>query len=121
MSYYGKGNNGRPILLRKYDVTSAVSEVTFDGVFKGDFDWHYLIGVDVDVSSASVDLRAIRRANGSDVTSTLDVMSHKGTDTDLGPGALTFSWGEPQDGMIHHKSFVPNQGDLLIFPAKLIT
>ena len=44
---------------------------------------------------------------------------HKGTDTDLGPGALTFSWGEPQDGMIHHKSFVPNQGDLLIFPAKL--
>ena len=44
---------------------------------------------------------------------------HKGTDTDLGPGALTFSWGEPKEGMIHNKSFVPNQGDLLIFPAKL--
>ena len=88
MSYYGKGNNGRPILLRKYDVTSAVSEVTFDGVFKGDFDWHYLIGVDVDVSSASVDLRAIRRANGSDVTTTLDVMSQKGTDTDSGSDAV---------------------------------
>jgi len=44
---------------------------------------------------------------------------HRGTNGDVGPGALTFSWGEPQEGMIQHKSFVPNEGDLLIFPAKL--
>jgi hypothetical protein len=43
---------------------------------------------------------------------------HKGTDK-VGPGSLTFHWGEPQEGMIHHKSFVPNVGDLMIFPAKL--
>ena len=74
MSYYGKGNNGRPVLLRKYDVTSAVSEVTFDGVFKGDFDWHYLIGVDVTTDDASTAIRIMRRASGSDVTTTLDYM-----------------------------------------------
>tara|TARA_B110000285_G_C14809659_1_gene461376 strand:- start:68 stop:661 length:594 start_codon:yes stop_codon:yes gene_type:complete len=45
--------------------------------------------------------------------------NHKGADKDLGPGALTFSWGEPQDGIIQYKSFLPNEGDLLIFPAKL--
>jgi len=45
--------------------------------------------------------------------------NHKGTDTELGPGALTFHYGERQEGMIHHKSFIPNEGDLMIFPAKL--
>jgi len=89
MSYYGKGNNGRPVLLRKYDVTSAVSEVTFDGVFKGDFDWHYLVGVDVATDDASTSIRIMRRASGSDVTTTLDYMGQRGSNTSANENTMT--------------------------------
>ena len=44
---------------------------------------------------------------------------HKGTDSGAGPGSLSFHWGEPVEGMIYTKSFVPEEGDLIIFPAKL--
>tara|TARA_B100000085_G_C18337047_1_gene428705 strand:- start:97 stop:699 length:603 start_codon:yes stop_codon:yes gene_type:complete len=44
---------------------------------------------------------------------------HKGTDGAVGPGSLSFHWGEPIVGFIDTKSFVPEEGDLIIFPAKL--
>ena len=44
---------------------------------------------------------------------------HGGTDKSSGPGCLIFSWGEPQEGFIHTKSVLPEEGDFFIFPAKL--
>ena len=44
---------------------------------------------------------------------------HKGTDCSVGPGSLSFHWGEPVVGFIDKKSFVPEEGDLIIFPARL--
>ena len=76
--YIGKGNAGSPTLIARTDVGSAVSEVTFDGVFSESFDWHYLIGVDVTIAAASQAIRIVRRAGGSDVTTELDYMGHRG-------------------------------------------
>ena len=44
---------------------------------------------------------------------------YHGTDETAGPGGIAFMWGEPQDGFIHTKSLLPEEGDLFIFPALL--
>ena len=81
MSYFGKGNNGRPILLHKTELSGSVSEVVIDNVFDTAFDWHYLVGVDVTIDAAAASIRIIRRKDGSDVTTTLDYMGHRGSNT----------------------------------------
>ena len=89
MSYFGQGNNGRPILLHRTDVTSAVSEVVIDNVFDTAFDWHYLVGVDVTIDDASVSIRIVRRASGSDVTTTLDYMGQRGSNNSANENTMT--------------------------------
>lgn len=42
-----------------------------------------------------------------------------GTDQHVGPGGISFMWGEPQDGFINTQGLLPEEGDLFIFPALL--
>ena len=44
---------------------------------------------------------------------------YHGTDQNTGPGGIAFMWGEPQEGFIHTKALLPEEGDLFIFPALL--
>jgi len=81
MGYMGKGTQGSPVLLKKVILTGAVSEITMDNVFNKDFDWHYLIGVDVTIAAASQAIRIIRRQDGADVTTELDYEGHRGSNT----------------------------------------
>ena len=76
MSYFGQGNNGRPILLHRTDVTSDVSEVVIDNVFDTAFDWHYLVGVDVTIDDASVSLRIIRRALSYEISNRIKLINN---------------------------------------------
>ena len=78
MGYMGKGTHGAPVLIRKVELSAAASEVTLDNVFDKNFDWHYLVGVDVTIDAASQAIRIIRRAGGSDVSTTLDYMGYRG-------------------------------------------
>jgi len=41
------------------------------------------------------------------------------TGTSAGPGAITFRYGEDNDWAASTQSFIPEKGDLFIFPAKL--
>ena len=78
MSYFGRNNASNPVLIATTTVSSAVASVTFDGVFK-DYTNHYkLICVDATIDDASASIRIIRRNDGSDVTTTLDYMGHRG-------------------------------------------
>lgn len=78
MSYIGRSNNGSPVLLHKTVLSGAASEVIIDGVFDKNFDWHYLVGVDVTIAAANQAIRIVRRSGGYDVTTTLDYMGHRG-------------------------------------------
>ena len=78
MSYFGRNNASNPVLIATTTVSSAVASVTFDGVFK-DYTNHYkLICVDATIDDASASIRIIRRNDGSDLTTTLDYMGHRG-------------------------------------------
>lgn len=79
MSYIGAGTNaGNPVLIATTTVSSAVSEVTFDGVFTGNTNHYKLICVDATIDDASASIRIIRRNGGSDDGTTLDYMGHRG-------------------------------------------
>jgi hypothetical protein len=78
MEYYGKSNAANPVLVATTTVSSATASVTFDGVFK-DYTNHYkLICVDMTSDDANTAIRIMRRNAGSDVTTTLDYMGHRG-------------------------------------------
>ena len=78
MEYYGKSNAANPVLVATTTVSSATASVTFDGVFK-DYTNHYkLICVDMTSDDANTSIRIMRRNAGSDVTTTLDYMGHRG-------------------------------------------
>jgi hypothetical protein len=89
MGYMGKGTHGAPVLIRKVELSAAASEVTLDNVFDKNFDWHYLVGVDVTIDAANQAIRIIRRSGGSDVTTTLDYMGHYGDNSAAVESALT--------------------------------
>ena len=89
MSYYGKGNNGSPVLIHKTILSGAVSEVIIDNVFDTSFDWHYLVGVDVAIDDASTAIQVIRRKDGSDVDTTLDYMGMRGSNTSAHENIMT--------------------------------
>ena len=72
MGYYGKSNAANPALIAVNELSSAVSEVTFDGVFTGNTNHYKLVCVDMTSSDANTSIRVIRRNDGSDVTTTLD-------------------------------------------------
>ena len=78
MGYYGKSNAANPALIAVNELSSAVSEVTFDGVFTGNTNHYKLVCVDMTSSDANTSIRVIRRNDGSDVTTTLDYQGHRG-------------------------------------------
>lgn len=43
---------------------------------------------------------------------------YSGTDN-VGPGAITFGWGEHLNGFVNQKNVLPETGDFFIFPAGL--
>ena len=78
MEYIGTSNAANPVLVATTTVSSATASVTFDGVFK-DYTNHYkLICVDMTSDDANTSIRIMRRNAGSDVTTTLDYMGHRG-------------------------------------------
>ena len=70
-SYIGTENKGNPVLLRKDSIPSAVSSITFDGVFDDRFDEYWVTLFNMTVSTASgVQIYYKYRSGGSDVTGT---------------------------------------------------
>jgi len=71
MSYIGKSNAGNPILLAKDPIGSAVSSITFDGVFDNAYTEYLVTLFNMTVSSASgVQIYWKWRNSGSDITGT---------------------------------------------------
>ena len=78
MGYIGTSNAANPVLVASTTVSSDVTSVTFDRVFKGYTNHYKLICVDMTIDDASTAIRIMRRNAGSDVTTTLDYMGHRG-------------------------------------------
>jgi len=71
MSYIGKSNAGNPVLLAKDPISSAVSSITFDGVFDDDYTEYLVTLFNITVADASG--RQVYwkwRNGGSDITGT---------------------------------------------------
>ena len=78
MGYIGKSNAANPALIAATELSGAVSSVTFDGVFNGETNHYKLVCVDMTTDDANTAIRIMRRNNGSDVTTRLDYMGHRG-------------------------------------------
>ena len=78
MGYIGTSNAANPVLVATTTVSSDVTSVTFDRVFKGYTNHYKLICVDMTIDDASTAIRIMRRNNGSDASSTLYYMGHRG-------------------------------------------
>tara|TARA_B100001123_G_C15116737_1_gene949662 strand:+ start:480 stop:1043 length:564 start_codon:yes stop_codon:yes gene_type:complete len=73
-----KTNGANPTLIAKTVLSSASSSVIFDRVFTTRFNHYKLICVDMTSDDANTSIRVIRRNVGSDVSTTLDYMGHRG-------------------------------------------
>ena len=70
-SYIGVENKGNPVLLRKDTIPSAVSSITFDGVFDDKFDEYWISIFDLTLSASSgASMLWKYRNGGSDITGT---------------------------------------------------
>jgi hypothetical protein len=78
MGYYGKSNAANPALIAATELSSATSAVIFDGVFNGETNHYKLVCVDMTTDDANTAIRIMRRNNGSDASSTLYYMGHRG-------------------------------------------
>jgi|TARA_R100001530_G_scaffold61229_1_gene44214 hypothetical protein len=70
-NYIGVENKGNPVLLAKDPIASAVSSITFDGVFDDSFDEYWISIFNLKVADAGgIRIRWKYRNNGSDITGT---------------------------------------------------
>ena len=70
-NYLGVENKGNPVLLAKNPISSAVSSITFDGIFDDTYSEYWATLYDITVSAASgVQVYFKWRNSGSDITGT---------------------------------------------------
>ena len=70
-NYRGTENKGNPIILAKDPISSAVSSITFDGVFDDKFSEYWVTLFNITMSTASgVQILFKWRNSGSDITGT---------------------------------------------------
>jgi len=69
--YIGAEQKGNPVLLGKDSIPSAVSSITFDGIFDDTFSEYWVTLYDVTLSAASGEQVLFKwRNSGSDITGT---------------------------------------------------